>query len=166
MTVHDARDLRDLLADELAERRADGYDVTTFESDVAAALAEASGPRDPIHDTLLSQLEATARFEESSYDEPSSFDEIRALAPAIRSPAAWTRPDVQAGWDTDSNGATAGSAFGAMHGARALPAHMIDPLENRVDSAIAEFAGARISELADRTYRLVAKVDESTDKRC
>jgi ADP-ribosylglycohydrolase len=73
---------------------------------------------------------------------------------------------VQAGWDTDSNGATAGSAFGAMHGARALPAHMIDPLENRVDSAIAELAGARISELADRTYRLVAKVDESTDKRC
>jgi hypothetical protein len=63
MTVHDARDLRDLLADELAERHADGCDVTTFESEVAAALAEASGPRD--------------------------------LAPAIGSPAAWTRPDVQ-----------------------------------------------------------------------
>jgi hypothetical protein len=117
MTVHDARDLGDLLADELAGRRADGYDVTTFDSDVTAALDEASGPRDPILDTLLSQPQAR-------------------------------------------------SAFGSMHGGWALPAHMIDPLENRADSAIAEFAGARIPELADRTPRLVGKVDESRDKRC
>lgn len=43
---------------------------------------------------------------------------------------------VQAGWDTDSNGATAGSAFGAMHGAQALPAHMIDPSRTGLAAAL------------------------------
>ena len=58
---------------------------------------------------------------------------------------------VQAGWDTDSNAATTGSAFGALHGAQALPAHMIEPLDDRLSSAIAGFDGSRISELAART---------------
>ena len=35
---------------------------------------------------------------------------------------------VEGGWDTDCNGATAGSAFGAMHCAGALPEHWTQPL--------------------------------------
>ena len=35
---------------------------------------------------------------------------------------------VQGGWDTDSNGATAGSVAGVLAGAGALPAHFIEPL--------------------------------------
>jgi ADP-ribosylglycohydrolase len=61
---------------------------------------------------------------------------------------------VQAGQDTDSNGATAGSAFGARHGATALPAAWVDPLGDRVRSAIVGFDNARISDLAERTLRL------------
>lgn len=67
---------------------------------------------------------------------------------------------VQGGWDTDSNGATAGSAFGAMHGAGVLPTHMIDPLEDRVGSAIADFDGVAISDLAGRTLRLAGALVE------
>ncbi|HYI83825.1 MAG TPA: ADP-ribosylglycohydrolase family protein [Acetobacteraceae bacterium] len=58
---------------------------------------------------------------------------------------------VQGGWDTDCNGATAGSAFGAMHGAAALPARWTTPLEDRIASALSGFDGLRISDLAART---------------
>jgi ADP-ribosylglycohydrolase len=60
---------------------------------------------------------------------------------------------VQGGWDTDCNGATAGSTFGAMHGTEALPRHWIDPLNDLVRSAITGFDNSRISHLADRTLR-------------
>lgn len=61
---------------------------------------------------------------------------------------------VQAGWDTDCNGATAGSAFGAMHGAGALPEAWIAPLEDRARSALFGFDNLRISDLAERTLRV------------
>lgn len=58
---------------------------------------------------------------------------------------------VQAGWDTDCNGATAGSAFGALHGTDGLPGYWIDPLNDTIRSAIFDFDHSRISELAQRT---------------
>jgi len=61
---------------------------------------------------------------------------------------------VQGGWDTDCNGATAGSAYGAMHGAGSLPRHWTDPLEDRVRSAVFGFDGAAISDLAARTLQV------------
>ena len=64
---------------------------------------------------------------------------------------------VQSGWDTDCNGATAGSAYGAMHGAGSLPVHWIDPFEDQVRSALFGFDGARISDLAARTARLATR---------
>jgi ADP-ribosylglycohydrolase len=67
---------------------------------------------------------------------------------------------VQAGWDTDSNGATAGSVYGALHGASALPPAWVDPLGDRVHSAIAGYDNARISELAERTLRLALRSPE------
>jgi ADP-ribosylglycohydrolase len=60
---------------------------------------------------------------------------------------------VQGGWDTDCNGATAGSAFGAMHGAAALPERWTAPLGDRIRSALFGFDGMRISGLAERTLR-------------
>lgn len=62
---------------------------------------------------------------------------------------------VEGGWDTDCNGATAGSVFGAAFGARALPAHWVDPLDDRIRTAILGFDGSRISDLADRTLEQV-----------
>jgi ADP-ribosylglycohydrolase len=61
---------------------------------------------------------------------------------------------VQAGWDTDSNGATAGSVAGVLAGASTLPAHLIAPLDDRTRSALFGYDHSRISELARRTVRL------------
>jgi ADP-ribosylglycohydrolase len=64
---------------------------------------------------------------------------------------------VQAGWDTDSAGATAGSAYGALHGATALPPAWTEPLGDLVHSAIFGFDNSRISDLAERTLRLAMR---------
>jgi ADP-ribosylglycohydrolase len=61
---------------------------------------------------------------------------------------------VQGGWDTDSNGATAGSVAGIIAGAARLPSHWTQPLNDTARSAIRGFDGSRISDLADRTVRL------------
>lgn len=61
---------------------------------------------------------------------------------------------VQGGLDTDSNGATAGSVAGILTGAAGLPAHWIDPLGDRVRSALFGLDGISLSDLAARTLRL------------
>lgn len=68
---------------------------------------------------------------------------------------------VQGGWDTDCNGATAGSAFGAMHGTEVLPSNWIDPLNDKVRSAIMGFDHSTVSELAARTLRLALESRQS-----
>ena len=64
---------------------------------------------------------------------------------------------VQGGWDTDSNGATAGSVVGTVLGADQLPRHFIEPLEDRTRSAVFGFDNSRISELARRTTALAQR---------
>ena len=54
---------------------------------------------------------------------------------------------VQGGWDTDCTGATAGSIFGALHGADALPGHWVDPLNDLVRSAIMGYDRSTVSDL-------------------
>jgi ADP-ribosylglycohydrolase len=61
---------------------------------------------------------------------------------------------VMGGWDTDSNGATAGSVAGILSGTSGLPEHLITPLENRTRSALFGFDNSAISDLAERTYVL------------
>ncbi|ASN22045.1 ADP-ribosylglycohydrolase family protein [Arthrobacter sp. YN] len=61
---------------------------------------------------------------------------------------------VMGGWDTDSNGATVGSVAGILAGTAKLPSHLIDPLQDRVRSALFGFDNARISDLAERTFSL------------
>ena len=68
---------------------------------------------------------------------------------------------VQGGWDTDCTGATAGSVFGAMHGADSLPGHWVDPLNDRVRSAIMGYDHSTLSDLAARTLRLAVADGES-----
>jgi ADP-ribosylglycohydrolase len=62
---------------------------------------------------------------------------------------------VQGGWDTDCTGATAGSVFGAMHGASALPPHWVDPLNDLIRSSIMGYDRSTPSDLAARTLALV-----------
>lgn len=61
---------------------------------------------------------------------------------------------VQGGWDTDSNGATAGSVAGTVLGAKRLPDHFVAPLEDRTRSALFGFDNAAISDLARRTVAI------------
>ena len=60
---------------------------------------------------------------------------------------------VMGGWDTDSNGATAGSIIGVIQGADSLPEKWIAPLNNRIASSIGGFDNARFTDLAQRTLK-------------
>jgi len=65
---------------------------------------------------------------------------------------------VMCGWDTDCNGATAGSFLGAMLGAAALPDKWIVPLHDSMHSSVEGFSVSRISDLAERTLAQAAIV--------
>jgi len=64
---------------------------------------------------------------------------------------------VMGGWDTDCNGATAGSIMGAILGANGLPSKWIGPLNNRLLSIVLDFTDCRISELAQRTMKIAGQ---------
>ncbi|MES1170382.1 MAG: ADP-ribosylglycohydrolase family protein, partial [Leifsonia sp.] len=64
---------------------------------------------------------------------------------------------VMGGWDTDSNGATAGSVAGVVLGTAGLPEHFVAPLKDTTRSALFGFDNSRISDLAARTSALVRK---------
>jgi len=61
---------------------------------------------------------------------------------------------VMGGFDTDCNGATAGSIIGMMLGANRLPDKWIAPLNDRIKSIVVGFTDSRISDLAKRTTAL------------
>jgi len=61
---------------------------------------------------------------------------------------------VEAGLDTDCNGATAGSVLGAIVGESGIPAHWKDPLNDRVGTALAWQSDLTITGLAERTRRV------------
>ncbi|MFC8129275.1 ADP-ribosylglycohydrolase family protein [Streptomyces sp. NPDC057302] len=64
---------------------------------------------------------------------------------------------VSGGWDTDSNGATAGSIAGLLAGhPDALPDRWTAPLKNRLASSIAGFDGVGFDTLSDLTTELAA----------
>jgi ADP-ribosylglycohydrolase len=65
---------------------------------------------------------------------------------------------VMAGFDTDCNGATAGSIVGTILGAKAIPEKWTAPLNDTIHSAINEVSQARISELAERTVSIASRV--------
>ena len=58
---------------------------------------------------------------------------------------------VTGGWDTDSDGATAGSVAGALSGASGLPERWVAPMRNRVATTLPGFDGIGFDELARRT---------------
>ncbi|WP_018545663.1 ADP-ribosylglycohydrolase family protein [Streptomyces sp. LaPpAH-108] len=60
---------------------------------------------------------------------------------------------VSGGWDTDSNGATAGSVAGLLAGSpEALPEHWRAPLKNRLATTVADFDGTGFDTLAHLTH--------------
>jgi len=65
---------------------------------------------------------------------------------------------VMGGWDTDCNGATAGSIAGAMLGAAALPDKWTAPLHDTLKSNIIDYHPIAISECARRSVEIAKKV--------
>ena len=65
---------------------------------------------------------------------------------------------VMAGWDTDCNGATAGSICGAMVGARRLPMKWTSPLRDTLRSAIIDYHPIAITECARRSLAIAQRV--------
>ena len=61
---------------------------------------------------------------------------------------------IAGGRDTDSNAATVGSAFGALHGVSGVPEELVGTTHVRVRSAVRDFDRITVEELADRTLRL------------
>jgi len=62
---------------------------------------------------------------------------------------------VMCGYDTDCNGATAGSILGALRGIKGIPEEMSKPLNDRIKSVVFGCGDVRISDLASRTFRLI-----------
>jgi len=62
---------------------------------------------------------------------------------------------VMAAMDTDCNGATVGSIIGMMTEAKNIPAHFTDPIADTLRTSIVDNATVRISDLVERTFKLI-----------
>ncbi|MCX5658843.1 MAG: ADP-ribosylglycohydrolase family protein [Planctomycetota bacterium] len=69
---------------------------------------------------------------------------------------------VMGGWDTDCNGATAGSIIGAMVGAARLPKKWIAPLNDTLRSELVGYDPISISECAKRSAAIAKEVSKGT----
>ncbi|MCE5323763.1 ADP-ribosylglycohydrolase family protein [bacterium] len=63
---------------------------------------------------------------------------------------------VMAGFDTDCNGATAGSILGLIVGAKNLPDNWVRPLNDTLHTGVAGYHCVKISEIAGRTAALAS----------
>ncbi|HSP87615.1 MAG TPA: ADP-ribosylglycohydrolase family protein, partial [Ignavibacteriaceae bacterium] len=66
---------------------------------------------------------------------------------------------VMGGWDTDSDAASVGSIIGTILGNNNLPGKWIKPLNNKIRSSLKGFDNSKISELANRTFK-IAKLNQ------
>jgi ADP-ribosylglycohydrolase len=64
---------------------------------------------------------------------------------------------VQACFDTDCNGATAGSVIGILHGAAEIPRHWTAPFNDTMETGVTGFHRVRLSEMAEETVRLMER---------
>ncbi|MFF9122065.1 ADP-ribosylglycohydrolase family protein [Streptomyces sp. NPDC014889] len=71
---------------------------------------------------------------------------------------------VSGGWDTDSNGATAGSVAALLAGSPgALPDHWTAPLKNRLATSVGDFDGTGFDTLANLTHREASRPMSDAD---
>jgi hypothetical protein len=65
---------------------------------------------------------------------------------------------VQACFDTDCNGATAGSVIGILHGAKEVPGAWTAPFNDTLETGVTGYHRVRLSDMADETVRLIENV--------
>jgi ADP-ribosylglycohydrolase len=97
----DALDLRELLGDELVQRKESGYDVFGLSAEVQAAVENPeSSPREI--ERLYNDLDGTHLRSGWAYEEPSALEDILALAPGVergKNPSIGVLSDrVHAAW--------------------------------------------------------------------
>jgi hypothetical protein len=144
---------------------------------VAAGLAEIPR-RSRLHAEMEQVIEICRKHQFSYAAFEAVFDEIHALlghyhpvhtnnnAALVVAALLLGRRDfekvitlaVMGGWDTDCNGATAGSIFGAMHGAQSIPSKWKDPLRDTLYSRIFDYHPIAISECARRSLDIANKI--------
>ena len=115
------------------------FDAADFEA-VIADVYELLGHYHPIHTNNNAAL-VVASLLLGQRD----FEKVIAIA-------------VMGGWDTDCNGATAGSIAGAMLGAAALPEKWTAPLHDTLRSDIIDYHPIAISECARRSVEIAKRV--------
>lgn len=64
---------------------------------------------------------------------------------------------VMGGWDTDCNGATAGSILGTLLGAKELPEKWTAPINNTLYTGVQGYNKVKISDLAKESLKLIQK---------
>lgn len=65
---------------------------------------------------------------------------------------------VMPGFDTDCNGATAGSVLGLMLGAQALPEKWIAPLHDKLQTGVAGYHQVSLTQMARETVELIGRL--------
>lgn len=68
------------------------------------------------------------------------------------------RLSVEAGFDTDCNGATCGSLWGIRHGEAAIPAKWLKPLKNRIRTNLRDYPIATLDGLADELAEAAGEI--------
>lgn len=125
----------------------------------AVRLGIASARAEPDFDTVVDRLHA-------AYGATHHW--VHVLPNAAVLAAALTHADgdfgrsigcaVSGGWDTDSNGATAGSLAGLLAGRpTALPDHWTAPLKNRLATSVPGFDSIGFDTLAELTHQEVRR---------
>lgn len=122
--------------------RAHGFRFAEFEA-VLEAIYARFGPYDAVHTNNNAALVVASLLLGGN-----DFEKVIGLA-------------VMGGWDTDCNGATVGSIWGAMHGAARLPAKWIAPLHDTLYSLIPDYHPIAISACARRSAQVARTINPS-----
>lgn len=121
------------------------------------------------HQEGLDYDEASRRIHEK-WDEDRAHDWCHTISNAmiVTLGLLWGEQDfgrtlcgaVQACFDTDCNGATAGSIVGILRGASEVPPAWTVPFNDTLETGVTGYHRVRISEMAEETVRLIHTVGE------
>jgi hypothetical protein len=128
-------------------------------------LAERLGQVLDLHASGASYEQAVA-FVTARWDENKGHDWCHTISNAeiVAVALLWGAKDytrtlgysVMPGFDTDCNGATAGSVLGTLLGAAALPAQWIAPLNDTLLTGVAGYHRVSLTQMAEETVELIA----------